>query len=67
MTLEGKLWPYEKDNVSKGFSLDMTTKISHHFIRDSMEKNDIFLDFVPANIQLADIITKPLGGDRFLL
>ena len=35
-----------------------------HFIKDNMEKGDILLDFVPANISVADISTKP-GKDQF--
>ena len=35
-------------------------KICHHFIRDPVEENVVFLDFVPIEHQLANILTKPL-------
>ncbi|GJY76302.1 retrovirus-related pol polyprotein from transposon TNT 1-94, partial [Tanacetum coccineum] len=35
--------------------------IRYHFIRDPILKGDIELHFVPADLQLADIFTKPLA------
>ena len=40
-------------------------EIRYHFIRDHVQKGDICLDFVSTENQLADIFTKPLGGERF--
>ena len=40
-------------------------EIRHHFIRDHVLNNDICLEFVDTNNQIADIFTKPLSEDRF--
>ena len=40
-------------------------KITYHFIRDHVLNADIKLIFVPTNMQLADIFTKPLSEDHF--
>ena len=40
-------------------------EIRHHFIRDHVKNEDIILEFVPIEDQLADIFTKPLNADRF--
>ena len=37
----------------------------HHFIRDHVQNNDIVLEFVCTDNQLADISIKPLNEDRF--
>ncbi|GJS77797.1 retrovirus-related pol polyprotein from transposon TNT 1-94 [Tanacetum coccineum] len=39
--------------------------IRYHFIRDHILKGDIELYFVPADLQLADIFTKPLAEPSF--
>ena len=39
--------------------------ICHHFLRDHVAKNDIILDGVRTEDQLADIFTKPLDETRF--
>ncbi|GKF80937.1 retrovirus-related pol polyprotein from transposon TNT 1-94, partial [Tanacetum coccineum] len=39
--------------------------IRYHFIRDHILKGDIELHFVPTNLQLADIFTKPLAEPSF--
>ena len=40
-------------------------EIRHHFIRDHVLNGDIKLIFVPTDMQLADIFTKPLNEDHF--
>ena len=40
-------------------------EIRHHFIRDHVENEDIILEYVPTENQLADIFTKPLSTERF--
>ncbi|GJS60647.1 hypothetical protein Tco_0655431 [Tanacetum coccineum] len=39
--------------------------IRYHFIRDRILKGDIELHFVPTDLQLADIFTKPLAETSF--
>ncbi|GJU47050.1 hypothetical protein Tco_1204316 [Tanacetum coccineum] len=39
--------------------------IKYHFIRDHILKGDIELHFVPTDLQLADIFTKPLAKPNF--
>ncbi|GKA12235.1 hypothetical protein Tco_0691781 [Tanacetum coccineum] len=39
--------------------------IRYHFIKDHILKGDIELHFVPTNLQLADIFTKPLAEPSF--
>ncbi|GKE01251.1 hypothetical protein Tco_1389234, partial [Tanacetum coccineum] len=39
--------------------------IKYHFIRDHILKGDIKLHFVPTDLQLADIFTKPLAEPSF--
>ncbi|GKF20036.1 hypothetical protein Tco_0068674, partial [Tanacetum coccineum] len=39
--------------------------IRYHFIRDHILKGDIELHFVPTDLQLADIFTKPLVEPNF--
>ena len=41
--------------------------IRYHFIRDHTQNNDIVLDFVCTDNQLADIFTKLLNKDRFCM
>ena len=40
--------------------------IRYHFIRDHIMKGDIELHFVPTELQLADIFTKPVSEPRFM-
>ena len=40
-------------------------EIRHHFIRDHVQNENIILEFIPMEDQLANIFTKPLNGDRF--
>ena len=39
--------------------------ITHHLIRDDVQKGDIELRFINTETQIADIFTKPLTEDRF--
>jgi hypothetical protein len=36
-----------------------------HFIRECVEKGQIFVEFTRIEAQLADILTKPLGRVKF--
>jgi len=40
-------------------------EITHHFIRDHIQKGDIEIMFVKIENELADLFTKPLARDRF--
>jgi len=56
-------------NLSKNPINHSRTKhidIRHHFLRDSIEKDIINLDFVSFENQLADIFTKPLNENAFI-
>lgn len=37
----------------------------YHFIREHVEKGSVRLEYVKTENQLADILTKPLGRQRF--
>lgn len=39
--------------------------IRYHFIRDHVSKGDVELHFIPTDLQLADLFTKPLDEARF--
>jgi hypothetical protein len=39
--------------------------IYHHFLRDHVSKDDIMMEGVRTDDQLADIFTKPLDETRF--
>ena len=55
-------------NFSKNLIQHSRTKhieIRHHFIRDLIQNEDIILEFVSTEDQLANIFTKPLNADRF--
>ena len=40
-------------------------KLKYHFIREAVETKKVELEFVPTELQLADMLTKPLGRVRF--
>jgi len=40
-------------------------EIIYHFLRDHYEKDDIDIDYVSTEFQLADSFTKPLEFNRF--
>jgi len=55
-------------NITKNPVQHSRTKhieVRHYFIRDHVEKGDVFLEFVPTHTQLADIFTKPLSEEQF--
>ena len=57
-------------NLSKNPVQHSRTKhieIRHHFLRDHVQKGDIELEFVCTDNQLADVFTKPLSEDRFVM
>ncbi|GJZ55957.1 hypothetical protein Tco_0611150 [Tanacetum coccineum] len=54
--------------ISNNLVLHYRTKhidIRYHFIRDHILKGEIKLHFVPTDLQLADIFTKPLAEPSF--
>ena len=56
-------------NLSKNLVQHSRTKhieIRHHFLCDEVLKGAIKLDFIPTNLQLADIFTKPLKNEDFI-
>ena len=56
-------------NLSKNPVMHSRSKhieIRHHFIRDHVQKDDIVLEFIETEFQLADIFTKPLDENRFI-
>ena len=40
-------------------------EIRHHFVRDHFSNGNIIVEFVPSDMQLADIFTKPLEKVNF--
>ena len=55
-------------NISKNPVQHSRTKhidIRHHFIRDLVEEKVIALEHIPTELQLADILTKPLDALNF--
>ena len=55
-------------NLSKNHVLQSRTKqieISHHFLRDHVQKGYCILEFVETSKQLVDIFTKPLPKESF--
>ena len=55
------------NNLSKNPIQHSRTKhidIRHYFLRDHVQNDDISLEFVDTNNQLADIFTKPLNEGR---
>ena len=57
-------------NISKNLIQHSRTKhidIKYHFIRATVLKGDIELEFVSTSDQLADILTKPLDEKAFVL
>ncbi|XP_019174280.1 PREDICTED: uncharacterized protein LOC109169846 [Ipomoea nil] len=41
-------------------------EIDYHFVRDKVASGDFVVNFVSTKDQLADILTKPLSGPRFI-
>jgi len=55
-------------NITKNLVQQCRTKhieVRHHFIRDHVEKGDVFLEFVPTQTQLVDVFAKPLSEEQF--
>jgi hypothetical protein len=38
--------------------------IQHHFVREQVECNNVLFEFVPTDLMIADVLTKPLGRDK---
>jgi hypothetical protein len=38
--------------------------IRYHFIRERVESGEVKLEYVPTNLQVADVLTKPLGREK---
>jgi len=57
-------------NISKNPVQHSWTKhidIRHRFLLDLVESEVVYLSFIPTENQLADILTKPLDGSRFVI
>ena len=55
-------------NLSKNSIQHLISKhidVKHHFIRDHAQKGNTELKFFKTRLQLFDILTKPLIGERF--
>ena len=55
-------------NLTKNSILYSRTKyveVRHHFIRKYVQNNNILLEYVPTENQVADIFKKPLNEERF--
>ena len=52
-----------KDNVHHARSKHID--IRHHFIRDCIAANTIYLTYCPTDVNSADLFTKALPRDRF--
>ncbi|GJU01307.1 retrovirus-related pol polyprotein from transposon TNT 1-94 [Tanacetum coccineum] len=67
--LGGKLvcWSAKKQNsvAMSSTEAEYVAAARYHFIRDHVLKGDIELHFIPNDLQLADIFTKPLAKPSF--
>ena len=55
-------------NLSKNLVQHSKSKhieIRHHFIREHVANEDVMLDYINTEDQIANIFTKPLREDRF--
>ena len=55
-------------DISKNLVQHSKTKhieIRYHFIRDLVERNIVYLEYIPIEHQKADIFTKPLNRSKF--
>ncbi|GKA09416.1 hypothetical protein Tco_0688747 [Tanacetum coccineum] len=55
-------------DLSKNHVQHLCTKhieIRHHFFRDNVQKGNIFIEKVPSEENIADILTKPLKRESF--
>ena len=41
--------------------------VRHHWIREKIEKGTLKLDYIPTADQIADIFTKPLASEKFVV
>ena len=40
--------------------------IRHHYIREAVKTNQVKLQWIPTEVQLADMLTKGLAKNRFM-
>ena len=52
-----------KNHVFHGRSKHIDTR--YHFIRESIEKKQVVIEYICGNLQKADILTKALGRVKF--
>lgn len=57
--------PLYVDNI-KILNFIVSQSIRYHFIRDLYTKGEIFIEYVSSKNQIADIMTKALGTQRFV-
>lgn len=53
-----------KNSVHHDRSKHINTR--YHFIRECVQTGDILFEYVMTEVQLADLLTKPLGRQRFV-
>jgi hypothetical protein len=52
-----------RNPIAHGRSKHIETK--YHFLRDQVSKGKLTVEHCSTNVQIADIMTKPLKADRF--